>query len=167
MNNRKKIYIASPLGFFESGRIFLYEYLIPLVESLGLEVLDPWKLTPESEIKRVASIEDYSKRKEEWCRLNMIIGENNKKAIESSQGLLAILDGCDVDSGTAAEIGFAYGLGKKIIAYRSDFRLSSDNEGCTVNLQVEFFIKSSGGTISRDLPGLREELIRCFISSSL
>ncbi|HPP94749.1 MAG TPA: nucleoside 2-deoxyribosyltransferase, partial [Spirochaetota bacterium] len=111
MSNKKKIYLASPLGFYESGRIFLYEHLIPLVESLNLEVIDPWRLTAESEIKKVSSISDYVERKKQWERLNLIIGENNKNGIENSDGLLAVLDGSDVDSGTASEIGFAYGIG--------------------------------------------------------
>ena len=33
------------------------------------------------------------------------------------------------------------------LGYRGDFRLSADNEGSTVNLQVEFFIHESGGAI--------------------
>ena len=61
--------------------------------------------------------------------------------------VLANLDGQDVDSGTAAEIGYAFAKGKPIIGYRGDVRLSSDNVGSTVNLQVEFFIRESGGEI--------------------
>jgi nucleoside 2-deoxyribosyltransferase len=61
--------------------------------------------------------------------------------------VLANLDGQDVDSGTAAEIGYAFAKGKPIIGYRGDLRLSSDNVGLTVNLQVEFFIRESGGEI--------------------
>ena len=61
--------------------------------------------------------------------------------------VLANLDGQDVDSGTAAEIGYAFAKGKPIIGYRGDLRLSSDNVGSTVNLQVEFFIRESGGEI--------------------
>ena len=58
-----------------------------------------------------------------------------------------MLDGADVDSGTAAEIGYAFARGKLIVGYRGDFRVSADNEGALVNLQVEFFIRESGGTI--------------------
>ena len=52
-----------------------------------------------------------------------------------------------MDSGTAAEIGYAFARGKPIIGYRGDLRLSSDNVALTVNLQVEFFITESGGEI--------------------
>jgi nucleoside 2-deoxyribosyltransferase len=61
--------------------------------------------------------------------------------------VFAVLDGTDVDSGTAAEIGYAFAKGKPILGYRGDFRLSADNDGSIVNLQVEYFIRASGGTI--------------------
>ena len=79
--------------------------------------------------------------------LNREIGATNRAAIDAADGVVAVLDGVDVDSGTAAEIGYAFGRGKLIVGYRGDFRLSADNEGSTVNLQVEFFIRESGGAI--------------------
>jgi nucleoside 2-deoxyribosyltransferase len=56
-----------------------------------------------------------------------------------------------VDSGTASEIGYACAKGKPILGYRGDFRLSADNEGSMVNLQVEHFIRQSGGDIVTSL----------------
>jgi len=38
-------------------------------------------------------------------------------------------------------IGFAFAKGKPIIGYRGDLRLSGDNDGAIVNLQVEYFIR--------------------------
>jgi nucleoside 2-deoxyribosyltransferase len=75
------------------------------------------------------------------------MGATNRRAIDAAQGVVAVLDGTDVDSGTAAEIGYAFARGKLIVGYRGDFRLSADNEGGLVNLQVEYFIRESGGTI--------------------
>ncbi|MEH2513475.1 nucleoside 2-deoxyribosyltransferase [Nitrobacteraceae bacterium AZCC 1564] len=68
------------------------------------------------------------------------------------------LDGVDVDSGTAAEIGYGFARGKRIIGYRGDFRLSADNEGSIVNLQVEYFIRASGGTIISTIDELPKAL---------
>src|SRR5262249_9890307 len=82
-----------------------------------------------------------------WRALNHEIGATNRAAIDRAHGVIAILDGTDVDSGTAAEIGYAFARGKLIVGYRGDFRLSADNEGSIVNLQVEYFIHESGGTI--------------------
>ena len=72
-----------------------------------------------------------------------------------------MLDGVDVDSGTAAEIGYAFARGKLIVGYRGDFRLSADNEGGTVNLQVEYFIRESGGTIVTRYEDLEPSLEPC------
>jgi len=166
MPSKKRIYIASPLGFSEAGRFFMYERIIPLVEGLGLEVIDPWKLTPQDMIDRVCGIPAGISRTAAWKELNMIIGDNNRKGIESSDGLFAVLDGCDVDSGTASEIGYAAALGKPVTAYRGDFRFSGDNEGSVVNLQVEYFIYRSGGKISATIEEAGEEIKKIFISSS-
>ncbi len=144
---QKKIYLASPLGFSEAGRKFYYEELVPLIIKSGLDVLDPWKLTPPADIKRVEAMDYGQGKRDAWRELNLVMGERNAQAINESDGMIAILDGVDIDSGTASEIGYAYGLGKLIAGYRGDFRLSADNEGSTVNLQVEYFIRSSGGDI--------------------
>ena len=162
---KKKIYIASPLGFSEGGRLFLYDRIIPLFEETGLYVIDPWALTPLSMINSVAAIKEVHERKTAWQRLNMIIAENNRKGIDQCDGLFAVLDGTDVDSGTASEIGYAAALGKPVTAYRGDFRNSGDNEGSVVNLQVEYFIHSTGGRIIRSFGGIKEEISRLFISS--
>ena len=66
----------------------------------------------------------------------------------------------DVDSGTAAEIGYACARGKPILGYRGDFRLAAENEGGRVNLQVEFFIRDSGGDIVPRIDDLAEALTR-------
>ena len=144
---QKKIYLASPLGFSEAGRKFYYEELIPLIIKRGMGVIDPWKLTPPADIKQIEGMEYGKEKKAAWQKLNIVMGERNAGAIKASDGMLAILDGVDIDSGTASEIGYAYGLGKIIAGYRGDFRLSSDNEGSIVNLQVEYFIRNSGGVI--------------------
>jgi nucleoside 2-deoxyribosyltransferase len=65
--------------------------------------------------------------------------------------VLAFLDGPDVDSGTAAEIGYAAALPRPIVGIRTDTRVSGDNEAALVNLQVEWFVVDSGGTLWCDL----------------
>ena len=158
-----KIYIASPLGFSEAGRLFLYEKMIPVIKNLNLICIDPWKLTPESFIDEVNKIINIDEKRRAWIRLNRIIAENNRRGIEESGGMVAVLDGTDVDSGTASEIGYAAALNKKICGYRSDFRRCGDNDGAIVNLQVEYFIVNSGGRIVSDLAELENELRRFFI----
>ena len=142
-----RIYLASPLGFSEAGRYFYQSVLVPYVKRLGYDVLDPWALTDPGKIDAVQRLPYGPEKREAWRTLNREIGANNRAAIDRAQGVIAVLDGVDVDSGTAAEVGYAFARGKLIVGYRGDFRLSADNEGSTVNLQVEFFIHESGGAI--------------------
>jgi nucleoside 2-deoxyribosyltransferase len=142
-----KIYLAGPLGFSEAGMRFHQKTIIPEVERLGHQPLDPWHLTPQSEIDAVMRMPYGPERRDAWRKLNREIGANNRAAIDRCDLVFAVLDGTDVDSGTASEIGYAFAKGKPILGYRGDFRLSSDNEGSIVNLQVEYFIRQSGGTI--------------------
>ena len=139
--------MAGPLGFSEAGRLFHHTVLIPFVKRLGYEVLDPWSLTDPRTIEAVQRLPYGPEKREAWRALNREMAARNRAAIDEAQGVVAVLDGTDVDSGTAAEIGYAFARGKLIVGYRGDFRLSADNEGSTVNVQVEFFIRESGGTI--------------------
>ena len=77
---------------------------------------------------------------------------------------MAVVDGQEVDSGVASEVGFAYALEKRILAYRNDFRLAGENQGTKVNLQLEYFIKKSKGIIVSDLSKLERELIEFYIT---
>ncbi|MGL4371004.1 MAG: nucleoside 2-deoxyribosyltransferase [Spirochaetota bacterium] len=154
----KKIYCASPLGFSEAGRFFINDILYPLIRECGIEIIDPWQLTPARETEKVSAISDHRKRTAAWQKLNFVIGGNNAQGIRGADMLLAVLDGSDVDSGTSAEIGYAAALGKKVLGYRSDFRQSGDNEGSRINLQVEYFIFQSGGTIAGSLQELENIL---------
>jgi nucleoside 2-deoxyribosyltransferase len=142
-----RIYIASPLGFSQAGRHFYGGVLVPFVRDLGYEVLDPWALTDPGRLAAVQAMPYGTARREAWRALDREIGATNRAAIDAAHGVVAVLDGVDVDSGTAAEVGYAFARGKLIVGYRGDFRLSADNEGSTVNLQVEYFIRESGGTI--------------------
>jgi nucleoside 2-deoxyribosyltransferase len=148
-----KIYTAGPLGFSEAGRAFHRDYVLPEVKRLGHDALDPWTLTDPARINAVLRLPYGEARRDAWRKLNVEIGGNNRAAIDACDLVFAVLDGADVDSGTAAEIGYAFAKAKPIIGYRGDFRLSADNEGSVVNLQVEYFIHQSGGEI---IPALAE-----------
>lgn len=144
----KKIYFASPLGFAESTRDFADKIENKLIE-IGFEVLNPWKLDPSVGEKIAEAMKEQNSgiRKNILHNINFDIGYRNKLAIKECDMIFAVLDGVDVDSGTASEIGYGCALGKRIFGYRGDFRLSSDNEGSTVNLQVQYWIEISGGFI--------------------
>ena len=160
-----KIYLAGPLGFSEAGRSYQDGTLIPKMERLGYEIINPWKLTDARKIDAIMAMPYGPARRDAWRTLNAEIGGNNRAAIDRSDIVCAVLDGVDVDSGTASEIGYAFAKGKHIIGYRGDFRLCADNEGTTVNLQVEYFIRQSGGDIVTRLVDLVEALARFKVSA--
>ncbi len=157
---KPKAYLAGPYGFSEAGRSFYHDRFLPLVREAGFDALDPWAITPAAVIDGVAGLPYGEERRERGREVNRVIGENNARAIRTADVIVAVLDGPDVESGTAAEIGYGAALGKQIIGYRGDFRLSADNEGSTVNLQVEYFILASSGRIVSTLDLLRAELER-------
>ncbi len=59
----------------------------------------------------------------------------NLQALENADKIVAIIDGADADSGTAWEMGYAFALGKQVIALRTDFRSSGRHE--KVNFMLE------------------------------
>ncbi len=158
--SKKKIYLAGNLGFSELGRYSL-EMLKTRLKS-KFEIFDPFEIN-SSLGEKISSIEKENYRTIEEItillnEINMQIGEKNKDLIIKSDIIVANLDGTDVDSGTAAEIGFAFAKGKLIIGYRGDFRNSGDNIGSKINLQIEYFIRSSNGYICYSIEKLLEIL---------
>jgi nucleoside 2-deoxyribosyltransferase len=128
----------------------------------GFEVLDPWVLITEKMLRPATKLPYGLAKKKAWQKINKVIGHNNTDLIKQSDLIIATLDGIDVDSGTAAEVGYGVALGKTVIGYRGDFRLTGDNEGTQVNLQVEYFIKLNGGVITTNLNELKNILKRYF-----
>lgn len=152
-----RIYLASPLGFAESTRAFM-DQLIARLRS-HVEVVNPWDDHRfDDDFARLPSLRDVEERRRLLARINHEIGRANEERIRSCDAVVAVLDGVDVDSGTAAEVGFAYGLGKRAYGLRTDFRMTGDNEAAGVNLQVRYFIESSGGRYCTSMEELVEAL---------
>lgn len=146
---KKKVYAANPYGFSDAGRYFMKNYFIPKLLQTGVVILDPWEL-----IMSNSSNEILEASRKMPHNQSIGIGVKNIEMIRQADMVVAVLDGTDVDSGVAAEIGYAYGIGKRIFGYRGDFRLSSDSSSNIVNLQVETFILKSGGNIYTDFDDL-------------
>ena len=146
----RTVFIASPLGFAQSTNGFR-QVIIDRLLSLGLSPVDPWTLSDDlsEPLELAKQIESSKKREDELHRISMLIASRNAHHLAVSSSVLAVLDGVDVDSGTASEIGYAFGLGNKIInGLRTDFRQSGENNGVSVNLQVQYWIEQSGGKIA-------------------
>ena len=160
-SHRKAIvYVASPLGFAESTRCFMNKTLLPLIEATGVEVENPWDNTPQmnEQLREEKKIMDLKRRRAAWTGVVQSFGGSNAGEIAKADGIVAVLDGVDVDSGTAAEVGYATGLGKWVIGYRGDFRRTGEDETSEVNLQVEYFIAKNGGVVVHTLDDLKSAI---------
>ncbi len=150
---KPSVYLASPLGFAESTRRFM-DQLKPLLARY-VTVRNPWDdPTAAHDLQRADAILDRNARLAALGQVNAAIARRNEDAIRAADAVLAVLDGVDVDSGTAAEIGFAYALGKRVDGLRTDLRRTGENEAAVVNLQVRYFIDASGGTLVTSLATL-------------
>jgi nucleoside 2-deoxyribosyltransferase len=141
------VYVASPYGFSLATKGF-YTELLGHIGDAGFVPSDPWKHRGvRGELKAATKLPPGSERRNAFRAVNKRVGEANADKIKKADAVLAILDGVDVDSGTASEIGFAAALGKPIVGLRLDTRQAGDNEGAVINMQVEYFIGAGGGRI--------------------
>lgn len=102
---KKRIYMAGPL--FNEGDRYTNQVNSDALRALGYTTFLPQEIV----------ITDESTALVKAACLYMDL-----KAIRLCDVLLANCNGIEVDSGTAAEIGLAYGWGKKMVAYKSDVR---------------------------------------------
>ncbi len=114
----RTVYLAAPL--FSEAELDFNRMLRDEIKSSGFNVF-----LPQEDSNNVKDRDDRQS----------IIFSKNEVAIDKSDIIVAVIDGADVDSGTAWEIGYAYALGKPILGLRTDFR-TLGIEG-TVNLMIE------------------------------
>lgn len=60
-----------------------------------------------------------------------------RAALDACDLVVALLDGPQVDDGTAWEIGYAYAKGKPVVGIRTDFRNAGDTLHGRVNAMIE------------------------------
>lgn len=104
-----EIYIAGPL-FNEHERKFLEE-VDSICREEGFQTFLPHR---DVEAPYLGDERSSSEVRES-------IFNQDVAGLEASGLMVALLDGQDVDSGTAWEIGYAYKLGKSIIGITTDF----------------------------------------------
>lgn len=148
-----KIYLAGPL-FTEAEQRWmgkLKKEIEELVRPLGkhVVVIWPYELIDRSEIDRLG----------EKARLEIF--SRCKSHLDDAQILIALLDGTQVDDGTAWEIGYFYGRkspAQKIIGVRTDFRRAGESAGAIVNAMIE----CSCDKVVRSRQALLEFICRLF-----
>jgi len=125
-------------------------------------VLNPWDDQRfEADFAELEHVDSVMARCARLAAINTELGRTNTARIDAADAVFGVLDGVDVDSGTAAEIGYAFARGKYVAGLRTDFRLAGDNLGSIVNLQVQYFIEQSGGKVVTtvvDFVGLARDL---------
>ena len=158
-----KIYLASPYGFAESTKPFL-QALKSSLTSAGFEVLDPWDVGAEAlGSMMMKGISESTTASSTLRLLNERLAQLNRRGIDDCDIVVAGLDGSDVDSGTASEIGYAFARGKRVVGLRTDLRRSGENSAARVNMQVQYWIEESGGTIVSTI----SELVQSIVGASL
>jgi len=115
---KTKIYLGGPL--FSIGE---KQFNLNLTSSLAKKISAISFILPQKYAKKIGKERDFAKKMFTYCI----------RAIDKADIVLCLLDGPDVDSGTALEIGYAFARRKPIIGVRSDFR-NSEVRG--VNLMI-------------------------------
>ncbi|MDI6819767.1 MAG: nucleoside 2-deoxyribosyltransferase [Candidatus Hodarchaeaceae archaeon] len=64
----------------------------------------------------------------EGKRAYRVIFEQDLKGIDRADVVVAILDGPDVDSGTAFEVGYSFAKGKPVVGLKTDMRVFAKDE---------------------------------------
>ncbi|MDD3856781.1 MAG: nucleoside 2-deoxyribosyltransferase [Methanoculleus sp.] len=116
---RYRIYLAAPL-FSEAERTYNLA-LRDLLEAHLFDVYLPQEVGDTS----------HTRGREE----HRAIFSQHTAALHDVDTVVAVIDGADADSGTSWEMGYAYALGKKVVALRTDFRIAGHHE--LVNLMLE------------------------------
>ncbi len=131
-----QIFLAAPL-FNEAEREFNREVARELREA-GFSV---WMAQEAPFIKEGTDEEKRS------------IYEGDIAALKRSDAMVAVLDGIDVESGVAFEIGYAAALHKTIIGLKTDYRTFSKIE--SVNLMLELSMRGICGSTNEVIEALR------------
>ena len=144
---KKSIYLAGPL-FTQAERM----WNLRLAEIIKSKRKDLEIFLPQQQDKKAITngILDFSK-----------IFRICIEGIDSSDIVVAILDGSDSDSGTCFECGYAFSEGKPIIGVRTDIRGGEDN-GLNAMLNHScnsVIIYESGEDLEKDLEKLAHLII--------
>lgn len=137
MDTSKKVYIAGPL--FSEAELGFNRKLKEAIVQKGFPVYLPQENSEDTAHMRHEHKQSY-------------LFQKNVEIIDESDIIVAVLDGADVDSGTAWEIGYAYAKGKSIFGLKTDFRTLGP-EGI-INLMID----QSADAIAFDIPGVLEIL---------
>ena len=148
----KTLYLANSFGFAETTRPELYR--IKKILSKKYIVLEPFEQNAKIANRYLALIEketNINVIERLYREMAYKIGKQNVELMERSDVMLAIFDAPPVEEGVASEVGYFYAKNKPVYALKTDFRPRGDNPFIEVNLQIEYFVKDSGGKIFKSV----------------
>lgn len=116
------IYLANPYGFSTQQKELLLPPIIKELESLGLEVWEPFKRNNQI---------DFSKK--DWA---YTVAQSDLQDVKHCNAIFAIVNGTPPDEGVMIELGVAIAFKKPIFLFRDDFRKCGDSEEYPLNLMV-------------------------------
>ena len=118
----RKIYLASPYGFSAQWKRLLLPEFIAALESLGLEVWEPFARNGQVNLAEPG-----------WAYR---VAQRDLQDVRDADALFAIVNGTPPDEGVMVELGAAIALGKPTFLFRDDFRRCTDSEQYPLNLML-------------------------------
>ena len=122
MHCPKTIYLANPYGFSAQQKEMLLPGIIEALESLGLEVWEPFARNNQEDL----AVPGWAYR----------IGQADFRDVRDSDAIFAVVNGVPPDEGVMVELGMAIALGKPTFLFRDDFRRATDSEEYPLNLML-------------------------------
>ena len=111
-----RVYLAAPL-FSQHERRWNRELAELLVEKMNESIKKP---ADDVEVILPQDFRDRGRYNDR--RRLQVLFEKCTEALRAADVVIAILDGPDVDSGVAFEMGYAHALGLPVVGVRTDFR---------------------------------------------
>lgn len=118
----KTIYLANPYGFSTQQKEILLPPIISALESLGLEVWEPFARNNQVDFQQAG-----------WAYR---VGQQDYADVAAADGIFAVVNGVPPDEGVMIELGMAIALGKPTFLFRDDFRRATDSEEYPLNLML-------------------------------
>lgn len=143
----KRFYVAGTL-FSDAQRCYLEALVARLAEALELHPVEDFFL-PHRDAGDVGE-----------GHMQNEVFEANVMHVRSAEALIAWLDGPDVDSGTAAEMGMAYDSGKPVFGLLTDFRCWQPGSLPDRLNNMIWGMCGHGKNISRSIEDLERQLRR-------
>ncbi len=127
-----KIYFAAPL--FTSPERTFNKAVATRLEAGGHEVFLPQERGLTSDLDQPPEGEGSTPRARSMSPRQIL--DKNLRGLDWADGVVAIMDGSDPDSGTAWECGYAFARGKPTVLFRTDFRGGGDVGGIPYNAML-------------------------------